>query len=59
MAKQAAGRSVVRDGALGVVAIVICALTVIVAVVAAQNDAAGLDSNTPNGVSQPPVVKGS
>ncbi len=51
--------SVVRDGALGVVAILLCALSVIVAVVAAQSDAAGLDSNTPNGVSQPPVVKGS
>ena len=54
-----ATRSVLKDGALGVVAVVICMASVVVAVVAAQDDAPGLDSNTPNGVSQPPVVKGS
>ncbi len=54
-----AKNTTLRDGLIGTVAILICMLTVIVAVDAAQANAPGLDSNTPNGVSQPPVVKGS
>lgn len=51
-------RSLIKDGLLGAVAIALAMASVVIAVGAAQGDSSHLDSNTPNGVSQPPVLKG-